>query len=166
MLKKFLGTICKNGPKLTNVLNQNAAISTTAQLKNEKTSSTNLAHYGRGTGGRSSFSGNVVTVFGANGMIGRILANRLGKEGSQLIVPYRGDPWDVRSIKLVGDLGQVLFQVNFAELCNFKGWCLINSYIQQEIDVRNPDLIRKAIQYSNIVINALGTDYETRFHFL
>jgi hypothetical protein len=107
--------LCKNGPKLQNVLNQNATIATTAQLNNDKTSLTNLSQYGRGTGGRSSFSGNVVTVFGANGMIGRILANRLGKEGSQLIVPYRGDPWDVRSIKLVGDLGQVLFQVTITQ---------------------------------------------------
>ncbi len=97
------------------MLNQNATIATTTQLKSEKTSVNNLAQYARGTGGRSSFSGNVVTVFGANGMIGRILANRLGKEGTQIIVPYRGDPWDVRSIKLVGDLGQVLFQVFFYE---------------------------------------------------
>lgn len=71
----------------------------------------NMARFPRGTGGRSSFSGNVVTVFGATGMMGRIICNRLGKEGTQIIVPTRGDQWDARSIKLVGDLGQVWFLV-------------------------------------------------------
>jgi hypothetical protein len=65
----------------------------------------------KGSGGRSSFSGNVVTVFGATGMMGRIICNRLGKEGSQMIVAYRGDEWDARHLKLCGDLGQVNFQV-------------------------------------------------------
>lgn len=74
---------------------------------------TNLASYSRGTGGRSSFNGNVATVFGASGMMGRILCNRLGKEGTALIIPYRGDKWDIRSIKMVGDLGQCLEQVRF-----------------------------------------------------
>ena len=44
-------------------------------------------------------------------MVGRILVNRLGKEGSQIIVPYRGDIHELRSIKLAGDLGQIYFQV-------------------------------------------------------
>lgn len=138
---KNAGTLCKNSSKLPNGLNQYANIVTSNQLKiDERNSLTNVTQYQRGVGGRSSFSGNVVTIFGASGMTGRILANRLGKEGSQLIIPYRGDPWDVRSIKLVGDLGQVLFQ---------------------EIDIKNPDSIKKAIQYSNIVINVMGSDYET-----
>jgi hypothetical protein len=67
----------------------------------------------RGTGGRSSASGNVVTVFGASGMVGRILVNRLGKEGSTLVIPYRGDVSDLRPLKLCADLGNLYFQVNY-----------------------------------------------------
>lgn len=94
----------------------------------------------KGTHGRSSNSGNTVTVFGANGMMGKIICNRLGKEGSQIIVPYRGDIHDCRPLKLCADLGQMYFQ---------------------EIDIRDPDSIRKAVQYSNMVINCIGTDHET-----
>lgn len=72
-----------------------------------------------GTGGRSSVSGNTVTVFGATGMVGRILLNRLGKDGTQIIVPYRGDPHDLRPLKLCADLGQMYFQVeNHEHLLN------------------------------------------------
>lgn len=101
-----------------------------------------MSRFARGTGGRSSVNGNVVTVFGATGMMGRIICNRLGKEGTQLIIPTRGDQWDARSIKLVGDLGQV--------------WIL-------DYDLRDPEKIRRAIQYSNVVINCIGADYETRY---
>lgn len=65
----------------------------------------------RGRGGRSSFSGIVSTVFGASGFFGHSLVNKLGKIGSQVIIPYRGDPYDVRDLKLMGDLGQILFMV-------------------------------------------------------
>lgn len=34
------------------------------------------------------------------------------KEGSQIIVPYRGDVYHLRELRLLGDLGQVLFTVS------------------------------------------------------
>jgi len=101
----------------------------------------NLASMKRGRGGRSSFSGDVVTVFGANGLIGRGVANRLGKNGSQMIFPYRGDHYKMMRLKVVGDLGQVLF-------CPFA--------------LKDEDSIRKAVSRSNIVINLIGRGIETK----
>lgn len=59
----------------------------------------------------------------------------------QLILPYRGDHYDNLRLKLVGDLGQVLFV---------------------PYDLRDEESIYKAIQYSNVVINLVGRDWETR----
>ncbi|XP_023331840.1 NADH dehydrogenase [ubiquinone] 1 alpha subcomplex subunit 9, mitochondrial-like [Eurytemora carolleeae] len=101
----------------------------------------NLAAMKRGRGGRSSFSGDVVTVFGGNGFIGRGVANRLGKNGSQMIFPYRGDHYKMMRLKVVGDLGQVLF-------CPF--------------ELKDEESIRNAVKHSNIVINLIGRDMETR----
>lgn len=67
----------------------------------------------RGTGGRSSFNGTVCTVFGGGGLVGRAVVNRLGKIGTQCVIPYRGDPQEVRDLKLAGDLGQILFLVSY-----------------------------------------------------
>jgi len=100
-----------------------------------------LAALKRGTGGRSSFNGMVATVFGATGLIGQAVCNRLGKAGTQVIIPYRGSDYDVRPLKLVGDLGQVLFQPYY---------------------IRDEESIRKAVKYSNVVINLVGRDWETR----
>jgi hypothetical protein len=43
-----------------------------------------LATIKKGPGYRSSFSGMVATIFGANGCIGRAVCNRFGKNGSQV----------------------------------------------------------------------------------
>ncbi|KAL6428298.1 hypothetical protein ACFW04_008536 [Cataglyphis niger] len=95
----------------------------------------------RGTGGRSSFNGLVCTVFGSTGFVGRYVCNRLGKIGTQLILPYRCDMYKCLPLKLCGDLGQVLFH---------------------PFHLRDEDSIRKCIKYSNVVINLIGRDWETR----
>ena len=68
-----------------------------------------LASMKKGGGFRSSFSGTVATVFGATGFLGRGVTNRLGKIGSQMIIPYHGEHYDSMRLKVCGDLGQVLF---------------------------------------------------------
>ncbi|KAF6216839.1 hypothetical protein GE061_001189 [Apolygus lucorum] len=95
----------------------------------------------KGTGGRSSFSGIVATVFGSSGFLGRYVCNRLGKIGTQLILPYRGDAGEMLPLKLVGDLGQVLFQ---------------------PYELRDEESIYKSLMYSNTVINLVGRDWETK----
>ncbi|KAF0306148.1 NADH dehydrogenase [ubiquinone] 1 alpha subcomplex subunit 9, mitochondrial [Amphibalanus amphitrite] len=102
--------------------------------------STRLTDLPRGRGGRSSFSGQVVTVFGGTGFLGRYVVNRLGKTGSQIVATYRGDDYDVRHLKLAGDLGQVVF-------CHYS--------------LKDMDSIRKAVRHSNIVINLVGRDFNT-----
>ena len=71
--------------------------------------------------GRSSTTGQVVTVFGATGFVGRYLVNKLGKHakvlaifffvgqiGTQVVVPYRGEAYDMMHLKPMGDLGQIV----------------------------------------------------------
>ncbi|XP_012287273.1 NADH dehydrogenase [ubiquinone] 1 alpha subcomplex subunit 9, mitochondrial isoform X2 [Orussus abietinus] len=101
----------------------------------------NTAALKRGTGGRSSFNGSVCTVFGASGFLGRYVCNQLGKIGTQLIIPFRGDHYNVMQLKLCGDLGQVLYSP--FHLCD-------------------EESILKAIKYSNVVVNLIGCDWETK----
>lgn len=80
----------------------------------------------------------VATVFG---FYGRYVCNRLGKIGTQLIIPYRGDTYDPFKLKLSGDLGQVYFH---------------------HYNLNDEDSILKCMKYSNVVINLVGRDWETR----
>lgn len=94
-----------------------------------------------GKGGRSSVSGVVATVFGATGFLGRYVVNHLGRMGSQVIVPYRCDTYDIMHLRPMGDLGQIIFL---------------------EWNTRDKDSIRRAVEQSNVVINLVGREWETR----
>ncbi|RTG81251.1 NADH dehydrogenase (ubiquinone) 1 alpha subcomplex subunit 9 [Schistosoma bovis] len=82
-----------------------------------------------------------VTVFGGTGYLGRNLMAQLAKTGTQIILPYRCDPHMIRDVKVIGDLGQVLFL---------------------PFDLRDDESLRKAMKYSDVVINLTATDFDTR----
>jgi uncharacterized protein YbjT (DUF2867 family) len=63
------------------------------------------------------------------------------KIGSQVVVPYRGDELDFRHLKVSGDLGQV---------------------VPAFYAVRDADRVRRLVASSDIVVNLIGRDYETR----
>ncbi|XP_070309251.1 NADH dehydrogenase [ubiquinone] 1 alpha subcomplex subunit 9, mitochondrial isoform X2 [Odocoileus virginianus] len=94
-----------------------------------------------GKGGRSSVSGIVATVFGATGFLGRYVVNHLGRMGSQVIVPYRCEPYDTMHLRPMGDLGQIIFM-------DWNG--------------RDKDSIRRAVEHSSVVINLVGREWETK----
>eukprot|EP01088_Endostelium_zonatum_P007032 TRINITY_DN19186_c0_g1_i1.p1 TRINITY_DN19186_c0_g1~~TRINITY_DN19186_c0_g1_i1.p1 ORF type:complete len:404 (-),score=83.06 TRINITY_DN19186_c0_g1_i1:60-1250(-) len=92
-------------------------------------------------GGRSSQSGIVATVFGASGVMGRYVVSALGRFGSNVVVPFRGEPTAVHHLKTAGDLGQVV-----------PVWW--NPYHKESI--------RRAVQHSSLVINLVGSILDTK----
>lgn len=98
-----------------------------------------LIHAGRG--GRCSVDGATITVFGATGQAGRYLVNELGKKGTQMVIPYRGDEMHWRHLRPMADVGQITFM---------------------EYDIRDYNKVREAVEYSDIVFNLVGRDYPTR----
>lgn len=94
----------------------------------------------RGSGGRSSFSGIAATVFGSTGFLGRYVTSYLGRIGSQVTVPYRGDELYSRHLKVMGDLGQIT---------------------PFPFELRDEDSVREAIHGSSVVINVMGKHFET-----
>ncbi|KTW27956.1 uncharacterized protein T551_02923 [Pneumocystis jirovecii RU7] len=98
----------------------------------------------KGTGGRSSISGHIATVFGATGFLGRYIVNKLAKHGTTVIIPWR-DQDSKRHLKILGDLGQI---------------------VMMEFDLRNKTSIEESVRHSNIVYNLIGRDYETKYNFV
>ncbi|CAG2117685.1 unnamed protein product [Medioppia subpectinata] len=94
----------------------------------------------RGSGGRSSFNGQVVTVFGGGGFLGRYVINKLAKSGSQVIIPFRGDFYECFHLKTCGDLGQILFR---------------------HFHLKDAESVYNCVKYSNAVVNLIGKDSET-----
>ncbi|KAI4350308.1 hypothetical protein L6164_004776 [Bauhinia variegata] len=95
----------------------------------------------KGTGGRSSVSGVIATVFGATGFLGRYVVQQLAKMGSQVLVPFRGCEDCHRHLKLMGDLGQI---------------------VPMKYNPRDENSIKAVMAKANVVINLIGREYETR----
>eukprot|EP01121_Diplochlamys_sp_Union-15-3_P016087 TRINITY_DN5413_c0_g1_i2.p1 TRINITY_DN5413_c0_g1~~TRINITY_DN5413_c0_g1_i2.p1 ORF type:complete len:373 (-),score=52.14 TRINITY_DN5413_c0_g1_i2:85-1203(-) len=93
------------------------------------------------SGGRSSVSGITATVFGATGFVARNIVNRLGRVGSQIVIPFRGEESRYNHLKIMGDLGQI---------------------VPVRWDLRSKDSIYRALKRSNVVVNMLHRDYDTR----
>jgi len=93
-----------------------------------------------GRGGRSSISGIRATVFGASSITGHAVINQLGQIGSQVVVPYRGDGREVKRVRMMGDLGQI---------------------IPLPFHLRDARTVARAIEGSNMVINMIGVPRET-----
>lgn len=83
----------------------------------------------------------VVTVFGSTGFLGRYVVHRLGKLGVQVIVPYRGEEKHINHLKVMGDVGQIV-PVKFA--------------------IRDVGSVERIVAKSNVVINLIGSNYDTR----
>ncbi|EJD38366.1 NAD(P)-binding protein [Auricularia subglabra TFB-10046 SS5] len=93
-----------------------------------------------GPPGRSAVTGQIATVFGCTGFLGRYLVAKLAKAGTQVVVPYR-DEDKKRHLRVMGDLGQV---------------------VPLEFDARNEAQIEECVRHSHIVYNLVGRDYETK----
>lgn len=72
------------------------------------------AYFGRG----DNLIKMIVSVFGCSGFLGRYVVGALLKRGATVIVPFRGDDVEVRHLKVMGDLGQVIPMVS-ACVCVF-----------------------------------------------
>lgn len=83
----------------------------------------------------------VVSIFGATGFLGPMVAYKFGKIGSQMIFGYRGDFYPAMRLKPCGDLGQVLFHF---------------------YNLRDEKAIKEAMKYSNVVVNLVGSQWETK----
>lgn len=103
-------------------------------------SSIGLAKF-RNVDGRCAARGITATVFGCTGFLGRYVTSELGRVGSTLVIPYRGDELEVRHIKVMADLGNVA-NVPF--------------------NVRDEESVANAVKGSDVVINLIGKHYETK----
>lgn len=84
-----------------------------------------------------------VTVFGGTGFAGKHVIGLLGQIGCNVIIPYRGDGYYQRELKLAGDLGQI---VNYP--------CPLADY----------DKVVKSMYRSSVCVNMLG-DWKETTHY-
>lgn len=89
---------------------------------------------------RSGKTGVRAAVFGAYGFLGKYVVGLLAGEGTQCIVPYRGDDMEWRHLRVSGEVGMVV-PVPFSP--------------------RDEDSMLRATEGADVVINLMGKDWET-----
>ena len=85
--------------------------------------------------------GNVATVFNGNGLVARGVISRLGNAGAQVVIAYRGSRYDDEKMRICGGLGQIFYS---------------------HYHLKDENSLREAMKYSNIVVNTIGKENETR----
>ncbi|OMJ27148.1 NADH-ubiquinone oxidoreductase [Smittium culicis] len=95
----------------------------------------------QGPVGRQAWNGQTATVFGCTGFLGRYVVSALATQGTRVIIPYRGISENTRHLKPSGDLGMV---------------------IPMEFDIRNRTQVEEVMRHSDVVINLIGRNYETK----
>mmetsp|Transcript_12089 Transcript_12089/g.22410 ORF Transcript_12089/g.22410 Transcript_12089/m.22410 type:complete len:395 (+) Transcript_12089:213-1397(+) len=94
-----------------------------------------------GSGLRHSRTGRNVAVFGATGHIGGMVVSELGRNGNNIVAATRGDDMSWRHLKTCADYGK-----------------LVGAYFSLD----DEESVRKAIQGTDVVVNAMGKHYETK----
>jgi len=92
-------------------------------------------------GGRASVSGVIASVFGSSGFLAGSIVNILAHTGSQCICAYRGDGFNIRHLKPLGELGQV---------------------VPVPTELKDEESVRRVIGRSNVVINLIGSREQTK----
>jgi len=92
---------------------------------------------------RSGTSGVVATVFGASGFLGRYITSYLGESGAIVFVAHRGEEYEVRHLKVCGDLGMVQ---------------------PFHFELRDRASVLEAMSRSDVVFNCIGKEHST-FHY-
>ena len=67
--------------------------------------------------------------------------NHIGKSGSKMILPNRCNENARQHLKVMGDLGQI---------------------VHLDFSIRDADAIKYAVERSNVVVNMVGREWETR----
>ena len=80
-------------------------------------------------------------MFGSSGFLGRYVVNHIGKSGSKMILPNRCSEIHRQHLKVMGDLGQI---------------------VHLDYSIRDADAIKYAVERSNVVVNMVGREWETR----
>ena len=74
-------------------------------------------------------------------MLGRYVVNHIAKSGSKMILPTRCNENARQHLKVMGDLGQI---------------------VNLDYSIRDDDAIKFAVERSNVVVNMIGREWETR----